>query len=245
MPLFLALLLAASVPPQAVQAARPSAYHVVPAMDVAVIAAAALGIAIPYAFAGKLIHPRCPCDPGEVNALDRHVIGNENKFLDDTSDATAGVVLVAPLILDALDVGLSGTWVEDATVYGEALAVNGALVTAAKYTVRRPLPRTYAGDPGLLNQPGGYRSFYSGHVSNVLAALSVTAVTLGIRHEQRVWPWIVAVAMGSMVAAERVAAGRHFYTDVAVGAVAGAAVGTLVPLGHRRGGGDSALAFRF
>src|SRR5881275_3277231 len=92
MPLFLALLLAASVPPQAVQAARPSAYHVVPAMDVPVIAAAALGIAIPYAFAGKLIHPRCPCDPGEVNALDRHVIGNQNKFLDDTSDATAGVV---------------------------------------------------------------------------------------------------------------------------------------------------------
>ena len=245
MPLFAALLLAASVPPQSIEAPRASAYHVVPAIDVPVIAASVLGIAIPYAFAGTFIHPRCPCDPAEVNALDRHVIGNHNKFLDDASDATAGVVLVAPAILDALDVGLSSTWVEDVTVYGEALAVNGALVTAAKYTVRRPLPRTYAGDPSLLKSPGGYRSFYSGHTSNVLAALSVTAVTLGIRHDQRVWPWVLAVAVGSMVAAERIAAGRHFYTDVAVGAVAGAAVGTLVPLAHRRGSGDSPLAFRF
>jgi membrane-associated phospholipid phosphatase len=245
MPLFITLVLAVSVPPDAIQSARPSAYRVSPAIDVPVIAASTLAIAIPYAFANKFIHPRCPCDPGEVNSLDRHVIGNQNKFLDDASDATTGLVLAAPLILDALDVGLSTTWVEDATVFGETLAVNGALVTAAKYIVRRPLPRTYAGDPALLNKPGGYRSFYSGHTSNVLAALSVTAVTLGIRHDQRVWPWIVAVAVGSMVAAERVAAGRHFYTDVAVGAVAGAAVGTVVPLAHRRAGEDGGLAFRF
>jgi membrane-associated phospholipid phosphatase len=104
----------------------------------------------------------------------------------------------------------------------------------AKYTVQRPLPRTYAGDPTLLSRPGGYRSFYSGHVSVVFAALSVTAMTLEVRHHQHVWPWILAVAVGTMVAVERVAAGRHFYTDVAVGAVAGTAVGTLVPLAHRR-----------
>jgi membrane-associated phospholipid phosphatase len=86
-----------------------------------------------------------------------------------------------------------------------------------------------------LNQPGGYRSFYSGHVSNVVAALSMTAMTLELRHHQHIWPWLVVAAIGAMVAAERVAAGRHFYTDVAVGAFAGAAVGTLVPLAHRRG----------
>ena len=98
----------------------------------------------------------------------------------------------------------------------------------------------------LLNQPGGYRSFYSGHVSVVVAALSVTAVTLGARHGQRIWPWILVATLGSMVAAERVAAGRHFYTDVAVGAVAGGAVGTLVPVAHLRtepGTGGFALRF--
>jgi membrane-associated phospholipid phosphatase len=221
-------------------------YRVEPAIDAPVIVAGVLAIAIPYLFAGNLIHPRCPCDPAEVNALDRHVIGNHNKFLDDVSDATAGIVLVAPLVLDAVDVGASRALLEDATVFAETLAVNGALVTAAKYTVQRPLPRTYAGDPTLLNQPGGYRSFYSGHVSVVVAALSVTAVTLEARHGQRIWPWILVATLGAMVAAERVAAGRHFYTDVAVGAVAGAAVGTLVPVAHLRtepGGGGFALRF--
>jgi membrane-associated phospholipid phosphatase len=48
-----------------------------------------------------------------------------------------------------------------------------------------------------------------------------------------------------MVAAERVAAGRHFYTDVAVGALAGAVVGTLVPLAHRRAPEDGGIAIRF
>ena len=241
--LLASLVLAVSAPPQAIQAAPRSVYRVVPAIDVPVIAAGVLAIALPYAFASDLIHPRCPCNPAEVNSLDRHVIGNHNKVLDDASDATAGIVLVAPLVLDALDVGFSTTLLEDVTVYGEALAVNGALVTAAKYTVQRPLPRTYDGDPALVNQPGGYRSFYSGHTSVVVAASSVTAMTLELRHGQRVWPWILVAAIGTMVAAERVAAGRHFYTDVAVGAVAGAAVGTLVPLAHRRAG--DGLAFRF
>ncbi len=242
----LVLMLAVAAPPQAVQAGPRSVYQVEPAIDAPVIVAGVLAIAIPYAFAGDLIHPRCPCDPAEVNALDRHVIGNHNKFLDDVSDATAGIVLVAPLVLDAVDVGASRALVEDATVFAETLAVNAALVNAAKYTVQRPLPRTYAGDPTLLNQPGGYRSFYSGHVSVVVAALSITAVTLGARYGQRIWPWILVATLGSMVAAERVAAGRHFYTDVAVGAIAGATVGTLVPIAHLRtepGNGGFALRF--
>ena len=229
----LVLVLAASVPPQAIEAAPRSVYRVNPLADGSIIGASALAIILPYAFASDLIHPHCPCDPAGVNALDRHVIGNHNKFLDDASDVTAGVVMLAPALLDSLDVGVSRGLVEDLTVYAETLAVNGALVTAVKYMVQRPLPRTYAGDPALLNQPGGYRSFYSGHTSLVVAALSATAVTLEARHHQHFWPWILVAAVGGVVAAERVAAGRHFYTDVAVGAVAGAAVGTLVPLAHR------------
>ena len=143
----LVLVLAVAAPPQAIQAGPRSVYHVEPALDASVIVAGALAIAIPYAFASDLIHPRCRCDPAAVNALDRHVIGNHNKFLDDVSDVTAGIVLVAPLVLDAVDVGASHALLEDATVFAETLAVNGALVTAAKYTVQRPLPRTYAGDP--------------------------------------------------------------------------------------------------
>jgi membrane-associated phospholipid phosphatase len=112
--------------------------------------------------------------------------------------------------------------------------VNGALVTAAKYLVQRPLPRTYAGDPGLVNSPGGYRSFYSGHASTAAAALGVVAMTLRYRYDQKVWPWFVAGGIEALIGFERVRAGRHFPSDVLVGALAGTAVGIAVPALHHR-----------
>ena len=80
----------------------------------------------------------------------------------------------------------------------------------------------------------GYLSFYSGHTSFVTTAMAVTAVTLHERHGQRVWPWFMAGAVAATVAAERVAAGQHFYTDVAAGFVAGAVAGIAIPLLHAR-----------
>jgi membrane-associated phospholipid phosphatase len=44
---------------------------------------------------------------------------------------------------------------------------------------------------------------------------------------------MLTAAVGGTVAAERVLAGRHFYSDVAVSALAGFAVGTLVPVPAR------------
>ncbi len=143
--------------------------------------------------------------------------------------------MLAPLAIDLLAVGANEVWVEDAVVFSEVLALNGALVTLAKYTVQRPLPRVYAGqDPALARSPGGYRSFYSGHTSITFAALFATAYTIDARYGQGAWPWIGATAIGTAVAVERVAAGRHFYTDVMVGAVAGSAFGIVVPWLHER-----------
>ena len=229
-----ALLLAVSAPAAAVEAGPVSVYRVNPAVDVPVIVASALAIVLPTVFASDLIHPRCPCDPGEVNALDRHVIGNSSRFMDTASDVTEAVAVIAPLLLDAADVGLGQVFLEDATVYAEALAVDGALTTLTKYATRRPRPLAYSGDPAEIRSTDGYLSFYSGHTSLVTGAMTVTAVTLQKRHGQRVWPWIMAAAVGAVVAVQRVAAGQHFYTDVVVGFAAGAATGVAVPLLHAR-----------
>jgi membrane-associated phospholipid phosphatase len=229
-----ALLLAVSAPAAAVQGGPVSVYRVTPAIDAPLIVASALAILLPTVFASDLVHPRCPCDPGEVNALDRHVIGNHSGFMETASDVTEAVAVIAPLLLDAADVGLGQVFLEDAIVYAEALAVDEALTTLTKYAVRRPRPRVYAGDPAEIRSTDGYLSFYSGHTSVVTAAMAVTAVTLQKRHGQRVWPWIMAAAVGVAVAAQRVAAGQHFYSDVAVGFAAGAATGAAVPLLHAR-----------
>jgi undecaprenyl-diphosphatase len=59
-------------------------------------------------------------------------------------------------------------------------------------------------------------------------------MTLRLRYGERVWPWLVMLAVGASVAIERVAYGYHFPTDVIAGSVAGLAIGVAVPLLHAR-----------
>lgn len=209
-------------------------YRLSPKVDIPVTVGAAVALVVPYAYAHRLITPRCPCDPREVNAFDRPAIGNRSAIAKTLSDATVGAVLIGPLALDALDIGTSRPWLSDAVVFGQTLVVNGALVTAAKYLVQRPLPRTYAGDPSLIGRPAGYRSFYSGHTSLVFAGLSAMAMTIRLRYGEKTWPWILTGVVGSSVAIERVADGRHFPTDVLAGALMGTATGIVVPWLHAR-----------
>jgi membrane-associated phospholipid phosphatase len=207
-------------------------YRLHPGIDAPVIAGAALAITVPTLLAEDIIRKRCPCDPSEINGFDRGAVGNHNAFADVTSDVTAVLAMTAPPLLDFLDIGAGDAFQVDAVIFAETLLVNGALVEIAKYAVQRPLPRTYAGDTSLINSPGGYRSFYSGHTSTVFAALTASAITLRLRYGERWWPWVVDGVVGSSVAVERVAAGRHFPTDVIVGALAGSLVGILVPTLH-------------
>jgi membrane-associated phospholipid phosphatase len=212
----------------------PSVYHVSPAVDIPVMIGAGLAVTVPYLNAGRLIKPKCPCDPRKVNAFDRGAIGNKSAIGKTLSDVSVGVVMIAPLVFDAVDIGMTEVWWEDAVVFAQTLAVNGALVTAAKFIVKRPLPRTYAGDPSLIDRPEGYRSFYSGHTSLVFAGLAASAMTIRLRYGEQTWPWIVTALVGSSVAVERVADGRHFPTDVLAGTIMGTAVGIVVPWLHSR-----------
>ncbi|WP_242392245.1 phosphatase PAP2 family protein [Anaeromyxobacter oryzisoli] len=209
-------------------------YAIHPAVDVPVLAASALVIVVPSLLASEIIDERCPCDPSTVNRFDRGAIGNHDRAASAASDLTLGVAMAAPVALELLWVRGQAALLTDLVIYAEVLLVNGALVEIAKYTVQRPLPRTYAGDPNLVRSAGGYRSFYSGHTAGTFAALSFAAFTMGRRTDQRVWPWFVVAGVGASVAVERVAAGWHFPTDVIAGAVMGTLVGVGVPWLHLR-----------
>ena len=212
-----------------------SVYRISFAVDVPVTAGAFLASGLAYAYSAQLIHPRCPCNRDKVNGFDRPAIGNSSALAGTMSDITVIAALLVPLVFDAVDLGLHRPFFEDAVVFAETIAVNVGLAATVKFIVQRPLPLTYAGDPDLLNSPGGYRSFYSEHTSLTFAALSAASMTIRLRYGEQVWPWIVTGLVGSSVAIERVAAGRHFPTDVIVGAVVGTATGIGVPWLHARG----------
>jgi membrane-associated phospholipid phosphatase len=232
--------LAAAAPARGADGRNLYALH--PRVDVPLTLAALSVSGVPYAFP-RLITPRCPCDRAEVNRFDRFAIGHHSEAAATASDVTVALAMVVPPLADALRLGLGPALRDDVGVFVETLAVNGALVVAAKYAAQRPLPLTYEGRPYYVESARGYRSFYSGHTSTIAAALTAGAWTIRRRDGERVWPWIVASLATASVAVERVAGGRHFPTDVAVGAAAGFAVGTVVPWLHlRRGGLPVALA---
>lgn len=217
-------------------AEEPTPYRIRPALDLPVTAGLLVAAGVPYLFP-HLITPSCPCDPATVNRFDRIAIGHRSAAASAASDVTAALAVVVPPVADALHLGLGAPLAADVTVFAETLAVNSALVVAAKYAIRRPLPLTYDGDPRYVRSQGGYRSFYSGHTSTVVSALTASAWTMRWRDGERGWPWAVVAAAGGSVGVERVLAGRHFPSDVIVGAVAGFAVGTAVPWLHRRPAG--------
>ena len=221
--------------PDAPAAASRSVYRLDLAWDLPVSALAAAGILVPVMTTDSLVHPRCPCPASEVPGFDRWAIGYSSDAADTLSTVTTGLAIVAPLVLDLFDVGASTAFLEDTVVFAETLLVNGALVTLAKYTVQRPVPRVYSpGLPEVVSSPSSYRSFYSGHTSITFAALTAASMTWTLRHGPAWWPWVITVVVGTSVGLERIYAGAHFPSDVLVGAVAGTLVGLAVPWLHSR-----------
>ena len=219
--------------PSAAQA-RDSIYQLRPFIDIPVILVGVAGTALPYAFSGSIIDPSCPCDRSQVNGFDRGAIGNDSALAGALTDIGAGLAVAAPVVYELLTVHSYPTVLEDLTVYAQVLAVNGAVVTLVKHLVQRPLPRTYAGDPHLVDNARGYRAFYSGHTSLTFAALSAGSMTIGLRHHKYLVPWLTTLAVGSLVGVGRVYGGYHFPSDVLVGAAAGTAIGVVIPLLHAR-----------
>jgi membrane-associated phospholipid phosphatase len=206
--------------------APPSVYRVSLGVDAPVLGVAAAAALVPYRLEDRIIRERCPCDRSEIPRFERFVVGYQSNAADVASDTLAVLSIAVPATIDALALGWSRPLLEDEVVFAETFLVNGAIVTTVKDLVQRPTPRAYAGHTRIVTRPTGYRAFYSGHTSATVAALTAGA-----------WTWrfrgVVAV-VGAGVGALRIAGGNHFPTDVAAGAVAGLAIGTAVPLLHRR-----------
>jgi membrane-associated phospholipid phosphatase len=210
-----------------------SIYEIQPVRDGTIIGATALFSLYPTLNGHHYIHIQNNPDPEGLIPIDQNTIYYRNVFLDNLSDATAAVAVAAPAVLDFLDVGWNKVLYEDLVVYAQTLLVNQSLTTFFKSTTQRPIPRVYAGDPTANNTARGFEGFYSGHTSTTLCALSAAALTLDLRHDAGVWPWLVVAAVGASVAVERVQAGEHFPTQVIAGALMGPLVGTLVPWLHK------------
>jgi membrane-associated phospholipid phosphatase len=233
------------VVPSLARAGRPSPFTVSAGIDGPILGGAIVLWTTTGLVARELAPPGCfPCSRAGLNGLDRPVVRWRFDAAAQVSDGLvvgipAAAVLVGALI-DFQGWGWRGA-AEDLLLVAEAVALSGMVQQITALAVRRPRPYMYRTDTpaGDRSSADAGMSFFSGHTTAAFAAATAFATTYSIRRPRsalRPLVWLLSLGVASSVPVLRVAAGRHFWSDVLVGAAVGSAFGVLVPHLHRRAG---------
>ncbi len=153
------------------------------------------------------------------------------------ADVLLGATLALAFGADVVDGWHDGIPWNRVMLYVETIMVVGAVTEGTKWVVRRPRPYTYTKRLGV---PDDDLSFFSGHTSNTAAAAFTLARTLDLAHDLGTWGRVGvyggATVLTAVVGVLRVVSGKHFPSDVIVGACVGGAIGFLIPELHRAPG---------
>jgi membrane-associated phospholipid phosphatase len=217
---------------------EPPALELSPAVDASV-----LGVSgVMFTAVLAIEHGRPPHEatgaPRTVWWFDRTALGRHNQGADTISTILQDTLVVAAplgLVLAHLD----GTFASltPAIIVVESTVLSAATAHLIKSLVPRPRPYAYA--HGYASGEAD-RSFYSAHTTVAFAAVTSAAVVQseldGLRLEDSGPLLVGAFGVATAVGILRVAGGQHFPSDAVVGALAGAAIGWMVPLLHHHQG---------
>jgi membrane-associated phospholipid phosphatase len=177
-------------------------------------------------------------DPATINWFDRSATGRWSPQAAKASDILVYTTMAAPVFLALTDQGSreAGTL---GVMYLETLLLQGGLTFVTKNLFARTRPYVYNDDPdiplSLKMEKTSRRSFYSGHTSSAFASMVFLASVferLYPNSSARGWVWGGCMAAAATTGYLRYAAGRHYPTDILVGAAMGAFVGYIVPSLH-------------
>ncbi len=174
-----------------------------------------------------------------LGGLDEGVKDNFSANAAEQSDLLLTITSLAPVLLQ-LPGGLNKETGRRLLLYSEAIGANLLVTNLAKYVVQRPRPYTYNDDPRVqaykvAQGRDAYLSFYSGHASSAFAAAVSGAYLFSLGGNEdptKATVWFFQMALATTIGNLRVRAGKHFYSDVLIGAVAGSAIGFAVPALH-------------
>lgn len=227
-----------------------SPFRVDPWVDVPLTLVSTLLWGLPELVEPRTITPLCdPCSPQDVPFIDRGVIDYDFnlKANEIASHIVSGLLFTASYGLSLKSVDHYG-WeavFEDVVLLTQTLSVKGVLFQVVSRTVQRPRPVLYRDDvdPDLPAMVTSYRSFFSGHTASAFSAAVAASYIYSVRWPESRWRgyvWALSLTAASTVGLLRVTSGRHFWSDVLVGAIVGTSSGIIVPALHRVRGEDEA-----
>jgi membrane-associated phospholipid phosphatase len=150
------------------------------------------------------------------------------------SDALIAVTIATP-VAAALGKGASPRLLNFGIVYGETLGANLLLNTLSKAVFGRPRPYTYRYLTREHADSDWFVSFYSGHSSTSFAAAVSGSYLFAESAPDRLSSVLltgVELTLASTTAVLRTRAGKHYYSDIIVGAVIGTGLGIGIPVAN-------------
>ena len=205
--------------------------------------------------------------------MDRWAAGLRSPAAGLASDLMIYSMVAAPMGLALVNARGSGGWdgsngwngfIAEAVIYSEAMALSSGLDFWVRSLRIHARPLVYDKSAPASERLSGEASgsFYSGHANAAFLSATYFAYTWTLRHpghESNGWVWTGALSAAAGVAGLRIAAGKHYLSDVLAGAAAGAGFGWLFPWMHRRSaeaggkglglglgpGGDPVVTWRF
>ena len=221
-------------------------------VDIAVTATGATWLLLSELLKGALVPEKCRwCyraeDGGDLlNPYDgwvRHRLRwTDTRAAHLASNVSLGILEPATQLglglLAANQAGSPENFALDTLLVAEATVVAGVLNQIAKFGFARErpfvhyLPRAPSAIRELTASPSDDNlSFFSGHTT-IAFALATSSATIATMRGYKLAPliWGTGLAFGGTVGYLRIAADKHYFSDVLTGAIVGSVVGVAVPL---------------
>jgi membrane-associated phospholipid phosphatase len=177
-------------------------------------------------------------DPESINWFDRSATRQWSPGAAKASDIMVATTTIAPLSLLLTDQGSREPWTMG-VMYLETYALQGGLTYLVKNLFNRTRPYVYNDNPDIplsvKMEKTSRRSFYSGHTSSAFASMVFMASVFERLYpdsDARGWVWGGCLTAAATTGYLRYQAGKHYPSDILVGAAMGAFVGYLVPTLH-------------
>jgi membrane-associated phospholipid phosphatase len=191
--------------------------------EVAGVATGALGIGITEIYKKDLVPDEARWKtPPAIDASVRSGLVWSNTGLASTlSDVMLYGVMPTSAFL--LPLATNHDYSRSALAIAEAAVMTGVVTQVAKFSFARARPYAYYGND--YSNPDSKLSFFSGHSSYSFALSLSSAMLLAESYPKySALIYSVAVAVASLPAYLRIAADKHYLTDVLTGAIVGSAI---------------------